>query len=1583
MRNCSFWWLATIVLCLALEPISISQVATGMPQFNSLGGGPFDRVNLGNLNVHFTIPIINKGGRGTPFTYNLAYDSSIWVPVTVSGNLVWQPTPNWGWQGQTEVSLGYITMTSTTTKPLSCGDGTFASTTIYFWKSYRDNLGASHSFGLASTNVNGCAGSESSKTAPAVDGSGYILNASGNTASITSPTGAVIYAPANNQNGSGTFTDTNGNRITVNSTGSFTDTFGTNVLTISGSGTPTSPLKFKYKNPSAGDSYFTINYGSYPIKTAFGCNGVGDYTSTSNISLASNVQLPDGSKYILDYEKTPGNPSYYTGRLLSVQLPSGGTITYGYNYNDGHNGIVCADGSTDGLTRTLNPGAKWTYVRTQDANVTTHWTTLVTTPSDPANSPQVGNDTVIDFQKDVTANSNSFYEVQRQIYQGSSSGGTLLLTLLTCYNANYSCTPTSSVSSPITQLDAYRKVPNGATSKLALSETLWNGPFLTADNEYDYGVQLGAAPSSTYLISGTQISYASLGNGIVDRPSQITVRKGATIVSQVSYTYDEGTPTATQNTPQHTSITGARGNPTTISRLVSTGNTLNQHFTYYDTGNENTSQDANGAITTTKYGACGNSLPTEVDLPLSLTTYLTWDANCYGAVITSLKDFNGNPTSYTYADANYWRRTGVSFPDGGATTYTFNTSTSTPWSVNQSSKKDTSNNVVSAAIMDGFGRVQSAQLTSDPNGTAQVVTTFDNLGRVASVTNPYYTTADPTYGLTQYIYDALGRWKTLSNPDNTQIQFSYSGSAAQLQDEGNNTGGTTHINKVFQYDGQGRLASVCEVSSTTQQGGSNNVPTACGQDIPASGFLTSYGYDALSRLTSVNQAGLGSRTYAYDDLSRLKQEVDPEAGTTTYTYDTGTAGDAYQRVRPRQNQTGTATVTTTFTFDQMHRLTGLNYNDGSTPSVALSYDQNSVSGITLANYKGHLTSAVAAGGGTRSILSYDVLGRIAKEWQCTPLNCGSGNVSLQYGYNYLGDTISLVNSEEGITYTYSYDNADRLTMFQSSLSDSNHPGTLLTVNQYNALGEMVKSTLGNGLIQNIGYDNRGRLNSLSDGSIYSFVLGYAPDGDILSANDSVNGNWTYAYDDFDRLSSANKNSGQQTFTYAYDRYGNRWKQNAPQGGPAPQYTFNGNNQIAGSGVLYDSAGNVTNDGLGNGYAYDAEGRLTGVTGSSSSSYVYDAFGRRARVTVGGNSHDFVFNRDGVAVDDVTATGWVRGELYVGGLHLGTYANSTTYFDHSDWLGTVRAWSNPAASRVGTCTDLPFGDTVACTGTSPSPLNFTGEILDPESNLTHFWFRQLSTTEARWTAPDPAGMAAIDLSDPRTLDQYTYAVNNPCLVVDPLGLKPKCTLTVNLNYAFPLSNAAQAAVQSTLKNLFGPDVGLQFVSSGSAADLNVNISSIAASGVGVDARDYLGGTPSDAQGNPLNYSFVDFGGMVFLQELHNAGNIALGSAIGRTAAHEMGHQLYLADREQAWGNNIMYNDRKTGGAMDPFAPTSFLPQDSINILNRCLTLRKKPSGGEGGGQKSSSGGGASGGCQQILLSLRSREGTIIYKWVVIC
>jgi YD repeat-containing protein len=107
--------------------------------------------------------------------------------------------------------------------------------------------------------------------------------------------------------------------------------------------------------------------------------------------------------------------------------------------------------------------------------------------------------------------------------------------------------------------------------------------------------------------------------------------------------------------------------------------------------------------------------------------------------------------------------------------------------------------------------------------------------------------------------------------------------------------GTQAFQKQLEYDGLGRLTSVCEISSTLSGVGT------CLQVTSQTGYWTKYTYDALNRLLSVTQnaqAAVGSRqarSFSYDMLGRLRSESNPEAGngvtngTVTYTYDVACA----------------------------------------------------------------------------------------------------------------------------------------------------------------------------------------------------------------------------------------------------------------------------------------------------------------------------------------------------------------------------------------------------------------------------------------------------------------------------------------------------------------------------------------------------------------------------------------------------------------------------------------------------------------------------------------------------------------------
>jgi hypothetical protein len=75
-------------LTLLAAHTATAQVIIGTPPFGSFAGGPFDTINLSNLNVHFSIPILSKAGVGIPFNYALTYDNSIWYPSGAAGSRV-------------------------------------------------------------------------------------------------------------------------------------------------------------------------------------------------------------------------------------------------------------------------------------------------------------------------------------------------------------------------------------------------------------------------------------------------------------------------------------------------------------------------------------------------------------------------------------------------------------------------------------------------------------------------------------------------------------------------------------------------------------------------------------------------------------------------------------------------------------------------------------------------------------------------------------------------------------------------------------------------------------------------------------------------------------------------------------------------------------------------------------------------------------------------------------------------------------------------------------------------------------------------------------------------------------------------------------------------------------------------------------------------------------------------------------------------------------------------------------------------------------------------------------------------------
>jgi RHS repeat-associated protein len=1398
---------------------------TALPPNSVYHGSGLDKVNLQNGNLHIEIPLLSLPQRGgKTLTWKYVYDSQQWQALYVAQAFPLLPyyvVSEVGTQGwRLESPLGWLAQPVDT--PLTCA----STSTPYTQVTYDlfDPQGTQHLVGVR-TESTPCLGEVVS--GPALDGSGIMYNSQTNI--ITLKDGTQISPLAGN------IQDVNGNTIFNPSSGDSLGQAGlstTNGTTASGA--PYTLYSF-YDSNGVQQSYrvdftqITLQSDLCSIEKYSTCYGGG-----GGGWMPSMLTLPNSTTYLFAYNNnTPGE-------LQQMTVPTGATIAY--TYEDGYFGHLVPKtaginwyGAMAVTSRTVTVGgiaSKWTY---SGSFGLTGWTNTGGV-TDPAGNVETHTFSYLTLSSGGTP-TTSQYETG-VTYAGPT--GNILRTIAKTYtgelNKLYNIPVNLRVIGETTTLDngqskttqtTYETFSYGSGNFAGIATRL--NP--TQVSDYDFGGALLRTTNYTYLQTNNP-TYTNLN--IVDKPTTIITNNGAgTQMAETVYEYDvyshPNQPMVASGAIQHSSSFSTsyttRGNVTAVEHWRNTdGSFLTSTNQYDDAGNVLSTIDPLGNKTSFAYtdswsnstcapSGSGKAYVTTVTNALSQVATKTYDS-CTGYV-ASTTDVNSNQTSYLYDLLG--RTTSVTDPKqvvngtsmNGVTTYVY---TDTVGNVNIE-KKNTINSSSSTNeffYFDGLGRgVSHSRANGESTAWDKIDTCYDLNGRklfgsypyqAASTTAPANCSSD--IGDT-YAYDPLSRLTTVTHSDGTVATTSYTGRATEVQDEGN--GNANASQRVSQIDGLGRLVSVCEVTSVAQQG-PGGTPAACGQDIAKTGFLTTYAYDALGNLLTVSQGNLSQRSFTYNSLLQVITSTNPESGTTCYGvwqsdgcvngYDLD--GNLLSRTRPAPNQTSSTTyVTTSYQYDALNRVSQTSYSDGKTPTATFVYDKSNVtvgaSKITITNGIGRLSSTCTLSGSicaTMSAFSYDTMGRTLLDQQATPTE--PNGYAFNYTYDLIGDALTSSDGN-GIDYTLSYNVAPRLTQMTSNWlkSGSQTGGNLIGSLHYNSFGDPLSSSLYNGLAESWTYDARGRVQTYAAGTSYSFSVtnsssqdGYSGNGSVLNAEDTFNGTWAYAYDDFNRISTSSCTAtcpdGQSTqaFTYQYDRYGNRWNQTVTAGsGPQPQLTFKGprsvpNNRI--DGQSYDAAGNLLSDGN-HSYTYDAENRLIQVDSGSTGTYTYDADGRRITRETASGSWEYLYDLGGRAVTELVAgtTTTNRSEGYAGGRHLVTQNFGTTYFIHSDWLGTERARTSlTGGSAVESCQSLPFGDGQVCTNTDVSPMHFTGKERDTESNLDDFDARYYSSQWARFMTPDwdakPIAVPYAKYGDPQSLNLYAYVENAPLNRVDADG-----------------------------------------------------------------------------------------------------------------------------------------------------------------------------------------------------------------------
>lgn len=279
---------------------------------------------------------------------------------------------------------------------------------------------------------------------------------------------------------------------------------------------------------------------------------------------------------------------------------------------------------------------------------------------------------------------------------------------------------------------------------------------------------------------------------------------------------------------------------------------------------------------------------------------------------------------------------------------------------------------------------------------------------------------------------------------------------------------------------------------------------------------------------------------------------------------------------------------------------------------------------------------------------------------------------------------------------------------------------------------------------------------------------------------------------------------------------------------------------------YDAAGDITLDTNPNGthqYLYDAEGRVCAVESAAAdginvmTGYVYDAAGQRVAKgaikswscdpSTNGfgaavNETDYILDQSGHQITEMASDPsgnmvWMHTNVWAAGQLIGTYDADGLHFYQNDWLGTRRAQTDYAGVQQQTCTSLPFGDGLNCSGAGqyapslqyPTEHHFTGKERDAESGNDYFGARYYASSVGTFLSPDwsakeePVPYAKLD--NPQTLNLYQYLRNNPLGGVDPDGHDGPVILTPEGPIILPFPAAGPSLTQQQY-NEMGNEVG---------------------------------------------------------------------------------------------------------------------------------------------------------------------------------
>ena len=300
-----------------------------------------------------------------------------------------------------------------------------------------------------------------------------------------------------------------------------------------------------------------------------------------------------------------------------------------------------------------------------------------------------------------------------------------------------------------------------------------------------------------------------------------------------------------------------------------------------------------------------------------------------------------------------------------------------------------------------------------------------------------------------------------------------------------------------------------------------------------------------------------------------------------------------------------------------------------------------------------------------------------------------------------------------------------------------------------------------------GYDNVGNITSITDNS-----------------DSGAGKSLTFFYDTLYRLTYASTTAASSTpfkQTYAFDLLGSilGWRSDSSA---TSTYAYAGTGYLnphakssIGDGMAtttytYDNNGNITSASPWT-YAWDYRNRLTSAgSGAATTTYGYDHTEQRASKVTGASSTIYPNKYHEVSGATTTSYVFLPGGDLVATIE-GTGTATSTYYIHPDHLGSTNVTTNASGTAVQVLDYYPYGSVRINSGSNATDHQYIGERYDSSSDLNYFHARYYSSGRGQFVSQDPTFLGdprEQNLTNPQSLNSYSYANGNPIVNKDPNG-----------------------------------------------------------------------------------------------------------------------------------------------------------------------------------------------------------------------